>query len=495
MVAQGDPDGVGRRVRPGWVFALVAAGVVMSNLDTFVVNVALPQIDLHFHQASLGPVSWVLDAYAVDLRGCVGPGRKPGRPLRRPPRLPDRDRRLQRRLAGLLAGARGVVAGGVPGGPGRGGGPVDPGVTRTALRRRPSRQAAALRAGLDRAQRPRRGARPGAGRLADPGQLAVGVPDQRAHRRQRCSPPGPACCPDRQPKTDQPGSTPPGRCCCLSVSGRSRSRWWRARRGDGHQEALSVLWSAAWSVLAGFAVRSARHPSPVLPVALLRVPGFSLASLCNLLFAVPFAAMLLSIVLWAEQVWHWSALATGFAVAPGPLMVPAFALAGRTSAAQTGRPRARRGRRVGHLRRRNRVVDRGHARPRRLPPHAPRHAHHRRRSRPHPPHPDRHRGQLAPTDQLLHRLGRGHHGPPDRLRARRRHPRRHPRHPTRADNAVAVFDRGWWFTAGTAGLAALASLALSRRPSRPSSPAAAVSANPDGAARAPIATGGPTRPS
>jgi hypothetical protein len=34
--------------------------------------------------------------------------------------------------------------------------------------------------------------------------------------------------------------------------------------------------------------------------------------------------MLLSIVLWQQQVWHWSALRTGFAVAPGPLMVPLF---------------------------------------------------------------------------------------------------------------------------------------------------------------------------
>jgi hypothetical protein len=105
--------------------------------------------------------------------------------------------------------------------------------------------------------------------------------------------------------------------------------------------ALGVVQSPAWGwssgrvigclaggmiVLAGFAVRSARHPSPVLPVPLLRIPGFTPASLCSLLFAVPFAASLLSIVVWAEQVWRWSPLATGFAVAPGPLVVPAFGL-------------------------------------------------------------------------------------------------------------------------------------------------------------------------
>ena len=34
--------------------------------------------------------------------------------------------------------------------------------------------------------------------------------------------------------------------------------------------------------------------------------------------------MLLSIVLWMQDVWGWSALATGLAVAPGPIMVPLF---------------------------------------------------------------------------------------------------------------------------------------------------------------------------
>jgi MFS family permease len=34
--------------------------------------------------------------------------------------------------------------------------------------------------------------------------------------------------------------------------------------------------------------------------------------------------MLLSIVLWMQDVWGWSALKTGLAVAPGPIMVPVF---------------------------------------------------------------------------------------------------------------------------------------------------------------------------
>jgi len=49
-----------------------------------------------------------------------------------------------------------------------------------------------------------------------------------------------------------------------------------------------------------------------------------------LLFNVGFAAMLLSTVTWMQSVWGWSALRTGIAFAPGPLMVPPVAiLAGR----------------------------------------------------------------------------------------------------------------------------------------------------------------------
>ncbi len=34
--------------------------------------------------------------------------------------------------------------------------------------------------------------------------------------------------------------------------------------------------------------------------------------------------MLLSRVLWAQEVWHWSPLITGLSIAPGPIMVPLF---------------------------------------------------------------------------------------------------------------------------------------------------------------------------
>jgi hypothetical protein len=71
-----------------------------------------------------------------------------------------------------------------------------------------------------------------------------------------------------------------------------------------------------------FTRRSARHERPLLELALLRLPRFGSAGAGTLLFGVAFAVMLLSNVLWCQDVWHWSALRTGLALVPGPALVP-----------------------------------------------------------------------------------------------------------------------------------------------------------------------------
>jgi MFS family permease len=43
-------------------------------------------------------------------------------------------------------------------------------------------------------------------------------------------------------------------------------------------------------------------------------------------YAAAFGAMLLSVALFEQTVWGWSALKTGMAIAPGPLLVPATSL-------------------------------------------------------------------------------------------------------------------------------------------------------------------------
>lgn len=87
--------------------------------------------------------------------------------------------------------------------------------------------------------------------------------------------------------------------------------------------------SATWATLGLaalaailFAVRSARHPAPVIEPALLRVRTFRWSLLAMFLFNVSFAANLLVGVLWLQQVWGYGVLRTGLAVAVGPLLVP-----------------------------------------------------------------------------------------------------------------------------------------------------------------------------
>lgn len=96
---------------------------------------------------------------------------------------------------------------------------------------------------------------------------------------------------------------------------------WDAARTD-------VAWTAAAAGLAGFVVQSRRHASPVVARRLLQVRTFAWSSLTVLVFATPFAASLLAAVLWLQQGWGYSALETGLAITPAPLLVLVFAAVG-----------------------------------------------------------------------------------------------------------------------------------------------------------------------
>lgn len=50
---------------PGMVLAIVCVGIVLANLDLFIVNVALPNIAGDFHNADLERLSWILNGYAI----------------------------------------------------------------------------------------------------------------------------------------------------------------------------------------------------------------------------------------------------------------------------------------------------------------------------------------------------------------------------------------------------------------------------------------------
>jgi EmrB/QacA subfamily drug resistance transporter len=72
-------------------------------------------------------------------------------------------------------------------------------------------------------------------------------------------------------------------------------------------------------------LRSQRHHSPVLELELLRSRTFSGAFAASILYYAGFGAFVLSTVEFLTEVWHYSAVEAGLAIAPGPLMVLPFA--------------------------------------------------------------------------------------------------------------------------------------------------------------------------
>ncbi|MEU1371940.1 MFS transporter, partial [Streptomyces sp. NPDC005803] len=70
-----------------------------------------------------------------------------------------------------------------------------------------------------------------------------------------------------------------------------------------------------------FRHRTLRHPLPLVAPSLLGVKIFTWSNVTSVLFNVAFGANVLAMILWMQQAWGYSALRTGMAVAPGPLVV------------------------------------------------------------------------------------------------------------------------------------------------------------------------------
>ena len=75
----------------------------------------------------------------------------------------------------------------------------------------------------------------------------------------------------------------------------------------------------------GFVIRCARHPEPVVDLELFRDRSFVAANLASFVYAAGFFAMLLGNILFLTGVWHYSIMRAGLAVTPGPLVVAVVA--------------------------------------------------------------------------------------------------------------------------------------------------------------------------
>ena len=172
---------------------------MLSSLDLFIVNVALPQISRGFHGASLSDLSWVLNAYAVVFAALLVPAGRLADRAGQAGRLPDRRRDLHGVVRGLRRGEQRRAARRVPDRPGRRRGTADPDLARSRPRRVSARATRGRGADLDGDERARRGCRPGARRACSSRRAGAGCSSSTSRSGSPRSSPAAACSPARRP--------------------------------------------------------------------------------------------------------------------------------------------------------------------------------------------------------------------------------------------------------------------------------------------------------
>jgi EmrB/QacA subfamily drug resistance transporter len=314
---------------PNQVLLIVCAGVVLASLDLFIVNIALPQIAKDLGTSNLSELSWVLNGYAIvyaSLLVFFG-------------RLADRYRRDRGFLLGVAIFTAASAACAASTGVGmlvafrlvQAAGaalltPTSLGLVLAAYE--PERRHGAVRAwtatgGLAAALGPVVGGLLVAvnWRLVFLVNVPIGIAALLIGWRRLPSIPG--------HETERPD--PAGVVLATAAVGTltfglvKGSDW-----GWGSPRVAATLAGAA-ILIALFVWHCLRSRTPLVPPSLFRSRPFTGASIVALFFSAAFGAMLLSVVLWEQEVWHWSALRAGLALAPGPLMVPlmSFVVAGR----------------------------------------------------------------------------------------------------------------------------------------------------------------------
>jgi EmrB/QacA subfamily drug resistance transporter len=327
--------GVKGTARFAAVFAVVTAGIAMVNLDLFIVNVALPSIGRTFGGADLASLSWVLNAYAIVFAALLVPAG----------RAADLIGRRAAFLAGVIVFALAsaacaaapdvwllVVARIIQAAGGALLMPASLGLLLAAAP--PDKRTGAIRGwtsvgGAAAALGPVLGGALVAANwrwvflvnipIAAVALLASVRVLPRADNSKKRASADPNTSDAVRPDTVGAAlfTVAIG---ALALALVKADEWgWASARVLGSIAVAAVL-------LALFIRRSARHPAPVIEPHLIRLPAFSTATAANVVFGTAFGAMLLMVTLWCQDVWGWSALRTGLGVAPGPLLVPFFAV-------------------------------------------------------------------------------------------------------------------------------------------------------------------------
>ena len=309
---------------PSLVLAIVCVGIVLANLDLFIVNVGLPNIGREFPLATLDDLSWILNGYAIAYAALLvffG-------------RLAERHRRDRSFILGiaLFTAASAACA-------------AADSVTALVMFRVVQAAGAALMTptslGLLLASFPpeRRG---GAvrtwtaigGFAAALGPLVGGILVAASWRWIFLVnvPIGLAAIalawwklphvPGHDVKRPNPGAA------LLVTGGIAALIFAIVKANDWGWASPGIVASLTVSIgCIGLFVRHClRSANPFIDPALFRIRVFTGAALVMAPYSIAFGGMLFSIAVWAPSAWGWSALQTGLAIAPGPLLVPITSL-------------------------------------------------------------------------------------------------------------------------------------------------------------------------
>ncbi|HZQ81387.1 MAG TPA: DHA2 family efflux MFS transporter permease subunit [Gaiellaceae bacterium] len=314
------------------ILAVTSVGVFISFLDATIVNIAFPSIRATFTSASLGDLSWVINAYNIVFASLLVPAG----------RLADRVGRKRVFMGGVvlflaasaacglapsvgvLIAARAVQAIGAAA--------LVPTSLGLLLPEFPLEQRATATAlwgatgGIAAATGPALG-----GVLIDAFDwravffvnLFIGVPALVPARRLL-----------RELREEHAAAFPSplgigllvGAIGALSLAIVDGGTWgWSSDRIVGAFAAAAALGTA-------FVAHALRSTRPLVELSLFRVRSFAVATAGAFVFGLSFYALLLSNALFLTGVWHYSTLRAGVALTPGPLMAATFSpIAGRLS--------------------------------------------------------------------------------------------------------------------------------------------------------------------